>query len=323
MRFSNEWSEGRIKSITRVGETVRQFEIEIPTKVAFSAGSHINVEVYVKGQPEIRSYSLVGKPRRTSVLKIAVKLLAESKGGSAYMWTLEEGQKIRISQPKNHFELTFGSPEYVLLAGGIGITPMISMAEELSARNEKFTFVYAAQSRSDMPFTEELESLLGDRLQLYVQEERGMVDILALVKSLQKGSQLYVCGPMGMLEAAKQAWYQSGLPAQDLRYETFGTTGLFPTTPFTVHLPRFEKTLEVGANQTLLDALEEAGIEVMFDCKRGECGLCQVDILEHTGKVDHRDAFFSTEERSAGKKLCACVSRVYDGELTLDTSYRG
>ncbi|KPM48919.1 PDR/VanB family oxidoreductase [Jiulongibacter sediminis] len=323
MRFSNEWSEGRIKSIKQVGETVRQFEIDIPAEVSFSAGSHINVEVYFKGHPEIRSYSLVGKPRRTSVLKIAVKLLPESKGGSAYMWTLEEGQKIRVSQPKNHFELTYGSSEYVLLAGGIGITPMVSMAEELLAKGENFRFVYAAQKRSDMPFSEDLNTLLGDRLQLFVQDEHGLVDIPALVNSMKKGSQLYVCGPMGMLEAAKLAWFQSALPAEDLRYETFGTTGLYPTVAFKVNLPRFNKTVEVSANQTLLDALEEEGIEVMYDCKRGECGLCQVDIIEYSGTIDHRDAFFSSEERACDKKLCACVSRVFEGELTLDTSYRG
>jgi ferredoxin-NADP reductase len=321
MRFVNEWSEARIEEITQVGETVKSFTLKLPRTVKFAAGAHIDVEVFIYGQPQIRSYSLVGK--KGDFVQIAVKLLNPSRGGSAYMWTLEVGQKLKVSQPKNHFGLDYGNHKYILIAGGIGITPMLLMAEELIERAADFTFLYAAKHRADMPFLTELQNLLGDKLKTYVSDKKETIDISDLVNKVEKGTQLYICGPLRMLESTRKAWLQADLPLHDLRYETFGTTGLYPTDKFIVHLPRFKKTIEVKATESLLDALEKEHIDVMSDCKRGECGLCQVEVIEHSGIIDHRDAFFSQKEKESGNKLCACVSRVYEGEITIDTSFRG
>jgi vanillate O-demethylase ferredoxin subunit len=125
------------------------------------------------------------------------------------------------------------------------------------------------------------------------------------------------------MNAIRKIWKESPFETANLRYETFGASGLFPPQKFTVTLPRFKKEIEVRENETLLHALEAANIDVMYDCQKGECGLCQVDILEYSGYIDHRDFFFSEAEKGENKKMCACVSRVVKGSIVIDTGYRG
>ena len=120
----------------------------------------------------------------------------------------------------------------------------------------------------------------------------------------------------------RAAWAAAGRPAANLRFETFGNTGAHASEAFWVKLPRHGLELTVPADRTLLDVLEAAGIETLHDCKRGECGLCAVDVLSVDGRIDHRDVFFSAHEKAAGQRLCACVSRVTGGGLVLDSAYR-
>ncbi len=151
---------------------------------------------------------------------------------------------------------------------------------------------------------------------------RGRVDIAGEIAKLDADGEFYVCGPIGMLEAAKQAWAASGRPKDRLRFETSGASGRWPAVPFTLKVPRLGKEIHVPATQSMLDALEAAGVEMIFDCRRGECGLCALPILGVNGVVDHRDVFFSESEKAANAKLCTCVSRVYRSEITLDTADR-
>ena len=125
-----------------------------------------------------------------------------------------------------------------------------------------------------------------------------------------------------MLEAARRAWAASGRPVDRLRFETFGASGEYPPAPFTVKIPRLDREIRVAANQAMLEALEAAGIEMIFDCRRGESGLCALPILELDGVVDHRDVFFSQAEKAESAKLCTCVSRVYGRAITVDTADR-
>jgi vanillate O-demethylase ferredoxin subunit len=186
-----------------------------------------------------------------------------------------------------------------------------------------FRLLYAASSRDDMPFLGVLQNQLGDRLSIFSSDEGQRIDIDRVVGEISDGAQLYICAPMRMLDAVRAAWHQRGLPEADLRYETFAASGKFATQPFSVSIPRFGLDITVAENQTLLEALTDAGIEVMSDCLRGECGLCTVDILSCTGVVDHRDLFFSEHQKQQNKKLCACVSRAVNGGLVIDTAYRG
>ena len=197
------------------------------------------------------------------------------------------------------------------------------MALALAEAGAEFRLLYAAAARQDLALADELRERIGDRLQVFVSEEGARIDFAAEIARLAPGGELYVCGPIRMLEAAKRRWAESGRPVDGLRFETFGNSGRFASEPFIIKIPRLGREVAVPQNQTMLEALEAAGVEMIYDCRRGECGLCALDILEVDGIVDHRDVFFSDEEKAANAKLCTCVSRVAGGSITVDTADRG
>jgi ferredoxin-NADP reductase len=322
MREVMEWQTGRLRSVRDVTPDIRLFEIEPDGKFkAPTPGSHINVTVQIGGRPDVRSYSIVG-PCDDCVYRIAVKLLPDSRGGSAYMWKLVPGDRMTITKPGNHFELARRRPEYLLLAGGIGITPIYTMALALDEAGAEFRLLYACRGRRDLAFGDELRERLGDRLQVFIDEEGDRVDLTAEIARLAPGGEFYVCGPIGLLEATKRAWQDSGRPVDGLRFETFGNSGRFASQDFTVKIPRLGREITVPRNQTMLEALEDAGVEMIFDCRRGECGLCAVKILEVESAVDHRDVFFSDTQKAANTHMCTCVSRAVNGSITIDTADR-
>lgn len=173
-----------------------------------------------------------------------------------------------------------------------------------------------------MAFLPQLQALLGDNLKVYVQDEGQDIDLPGLFADLPGDCEVYMCGPLGMLNAARQIWQQKGRAMSRLRFEVFGDSGAFSEQSFTVEVPALNRAVQVRADQTMLEALEEAGIDMIYDCRRGECGLCQVTIVDHDQPLDHRDVFFSSHERQEGTKICACVSRSCGGNLVIDTGYR-
>ncbi len=311
-----------VRATRNLTPAIRLIEVE-PNQgfIPPSPGSHVDFSVMIGDRPDVRSYSVLG-PCADGVYRIAVKRLEASRGGSAYMWSLAAGSRLQHSAPGNHFGLALGRPEYLLMAGGIGITPIFSQALALAHTGARFRVIYASRRHSDLALGDELREQVGDRLEIVLSEERGRVDIAAEIAKLDADGEFYVCGPLGMLEAAKQAWAASGRPTDRLRFETFGASGRWPAVPFALKVPRLGKDIYVSATQSMLDALEAAGVEMIFDCRRGECGLCALPILGVNGVVDHRDVFFSEPEKAANTKLCTCVSRVYGSEITLDTADR-
>ena len=322
MRDGIEWQAARLRSVLDLAADIRLFEIEPAGPVAAPApGSHINVAVLIGERPDTRCYSIVG-PCTDGLYRIAVKLLPDSRGGSAYMWSLAPGAQLTISTPGNHFVLTPGRPDYLLVAGGIGITPIYTMALALAASGAGFRLLYACRRREDLALAEELRERIGERLEIYLDEEGSRIDLAAAIARLAPGGELYACGPVGMLDAVRQAWQRSGRPVEGLRFETFGNTGHYASEPFTLKIPRLGKEILVPRHQTMLDALEAAGVEMIHDCRRGECGLCVVEILDVDGVVDHRDVYFSASQKAENTKLCTCVSRVVQGGLVIDTADR-
>ncbi len=322
MRDPIEWRRARLRATRDLTPDIRLFEIEPSGEFVHpTPGSHINITVQIADRPDVRSYSTVG-PCSDGLYRIAVKLLPDTRGGSAYMWGLAPGAHLMISSPGNHFELSRGRPEYLLLAGGIGITPIYTMALALAEAGATFRLLYAARRREDLAFADELQNRIGDCLEVFVSAEGARIDFAAEIASLHPDGELYVCGPIPMLEEAKRRWAESGRPVGALRFETFGNSGRFASQPFAVKIPRLGKVVEVPQNQTMLDALEAAGVGMIYDCRRGECGLCALHILEVDGIVDHRDVFFSDEEKAENRKLCTCVSRVAGGSITIDTADR-
>jgi vanillate O-demethylase ferredoxin subunit len=321
MRNKVEWRDAKVAELRQIAEDVRYIGFAVDGPVPrFDPGSHSNIRVEIDGEAANRTYTVIPAP--PGQIAVAVKLHPQSRGGSRYMWSLEEGQDVRLTLPENRFELSWRAKHYLLLAGGIGITPIYGMAKALVARGASVRVVYAARSRALMAFADELEALLGDRLVLRDNAEGQHIDLVAEFAALPADAECYLCGPIGMLEAAKAAWAAAGRPVSRLRYEVFGDSGLFAEKPFSVEVLNRGTRVAVRSDQSLLDALIGAGVEMIHDCRRGECGLCAVQVLGEGVEIDHRDVFFSAEEKAEGHKMCACVSRLTEGHAVIDVGYR-
>jgi vanillate monooxygenase ferredoxin subunit len=238
------------------------------------------------------------------------------------MWSLIEGARLRVTVPDNRFELSWRASNYLLVAGGIGITPIFGMAKALTAHGANVRLLYGARSRAQMAFAGELESLMGSRAEFYASDEGKRIDLASEIRTLSGDGEMYICGPIAMLTAARELWASAHRPSSRLRYEVFGDSGEFPEVPFTVMVANRDIVVEVGTNQTLLEALTNAGVDMIWDCERGECGLCAVDILECDSEIDHRDVFFSESEKKENRRMCTCVSRLAGGTALIDTGFR-
>ena len=359
MKTAQNWMQATIVATRDLSPTVREFEIRPlhGAPASYPPGAHLQMQVMVKGAEhgavqgavqgaklQTRSYSLTGTPR-ADAWRIAVKRMDDGRGGSQAMWRLAVGDRLMVSEPQNFFALDLTAPGYLLVAGGIGITPLVGIAERL-ARHARATGVpvrmlYGARSAIELVFEAALRQAF-DGLQQAGQAatEAGRapgvsgfasalqtftgpapIDFAREISALPQGAQLYTCGPVPMLEALKVTWADAGRPIADLRFETFASSGRLPTQPFRLKLPRHGLDIMVPSDTTLLDALEQAGVPTISDCRRGECGLCAMDVLAVQGEIDHRDVFLSAHEKTAGQRICVCVSRVA-GEITLDSAWR-
>lgn len=321
MRNKVTWCDAKVAHTRQIADDVRLIAFAVAGAVPrFDPGSHTNIKVTIGGQETVRTYTAVPAP--AGQIAVAVKLHPQSRGGSRFMWGLKESDDIRLTLPENRFELSWRASHYLLIAGGIGITPIYGMARALAARGASVRLVYSARETGLMAFRQELIDILGDRLQLCDNSQGEHADFASEFSRLPPDAECYLCGPIGMLDAAKAAWVASGRPISRLRYEVFGDSGLFSEQPFAVSILNRNKTVSVRPDQTLLDALLENGVDMIYDCQRGECGLCAVRIVEHEAPIDHRDVFFSAEEKAENHRMCACVSRLTAGSAVIDVGYR-
>jgi len=332
MKSDIHWLPARISACTELTPTVREFEITPETGSAAShePGAHLQVQVLVgepgAGRVQNRSYSVVNAPDGRS-WRIAVKRLDEGRGGSLAMWRLGVGDRLLVSEPQSHFGLDLTAPGYLLVAGGIGITPLVYMARRLAALADRsgvgVRMLYGARNEQELAYLDVLRQALNSGPSTSVQAFVGSapIDFASEIAALTPGGQLYTCGPVPMLEAVKRAWALAGRPLADLRFETFGSSGRLATQAFEVRIPRHKLEITVPVGSTLLEALENAGVQTLWDCRRGECGLCAMDVLAVDGEIDHRDVFLSEHEKKECRRICACVSRVV-GSITLDSAWR-
>lgn len=325
MKTAQIWTEAQVHALRDVTPTVREITLKpVQGALPHQPGGHLQMQVLVNNgataRPHTRSYSLIGQPDG-AFYRIAVKRLDDGRGGSKAMWQLAVGDRLRISEPQNHFPLDLAAPAYLLVAGGIGVTPLVGMAQLLAQRGAKVRMLFGARSEAELAYLEPLKAVLIDGLKNAIAEKGEYVDFEAEIAPLPPKALMYLCGPVPMLDAARKAWANAGRPIADLRYETFGSSGRFAPQAFRVKIPRHNLDITVPADNGLLDELEMAGVQAMYDCRRGECGLCAMDVLSVDGEIDHRDVFLSDEEKTSNKRICVCVSRVV-GEITLDSAYR-
>jgi len=309
------WHAARVVEAEPVAAGVRRITVERPLPRQAEPGSHVDVRVRTGTGWDTRSYSVVESNADGSRLTISVQLAAASRGGSAYMHTLAVGDELETTQPLQNFPLRIGAQRYVLLAGGIGITAIVEMARVLGSLGADYRLVYVGRSRDVMAYDDRLAAEHGERLVVHVDDEGSSLDVGSLVDdvaadSLAARTELYMCGPIRLMDAVRRAWLAAALPPTNLRYETFGNSGWFEPEPFVVRVPELGIETTVGTDTTVLDTLSAAGADLMYDCRKGECGLCLMDVAGVDGRIDHRDVFLSTAQQERGNRLCLCVSRV-------------
>ncbi|MFZ2529571.1 MAG: PDR/VanB family oxidoreductase [Rhodococcus sp. (in: high G+C Gram-positive bacteria)] len=322
------WQRGRVAAVDTAADTITTITIATDAPVRPEPGAHLDVRL---PSGDVRSYSIIGGGPDGHGITLGVHLSPTTRGGSAYMHSLRPGDDLDITAPIQNFPLRVGAESYVLLAGGVGITAVTAMGAALRRLGADYRFVYVGRTRTAMALLPELQALHGNRLETHIDDEGTGLDVATLVGDVDRGTELYMCGPIRLMDAVRRSWAERELPTTDLRYETFGNSGWFDAEEFVVTVPKLGVTTTVTTGESLLDALERSGIDMMFDCRKGECGLCQVDVVSVDGRVDHRDVFFSAEQKAASSTLCACVSRVAQcpgtpgarsapGAVTLDIS---
>ncbi|VVQ13195.1 Carnitine monooxygenase reductase subunit [Pseudomonas fluorescens] len=280
----------------------------------FTPGAHI--EVWIPGsKPMWRAYSLVSLPGNVHY-EIAVQLEDQSSGGSRWMHEVQVGQQVLVRAPKNHFPLVADASDYLLIAGGIGITPMLGMARALAARQRPFTLHYAGRDAERMAYLEEVQALGTARCWISGGNQARRLPLAHLLDSHASGRQLYVCGPKSLIGEVLQTARGLGWDDSQLHSELFiGSLDTEPEGAFEVELRTSGVTLQVPAGKSVLEAMIEADLDPMFDCRRGDCGVCVAQILE--GAAEHRDLCLSARERADGS-FCTCVSRASGARLVLD-----
>ena len=294
---------------------------------AWTVGGHIQVQVTLAdGGRDWRHYSLVdlgdGKAdrERPVVYTIAVRKEAQGRGGSRYMHEgLRVGDLVAVKPPRNDFPLKHVAGTTVLLAGGIGITPLTSMAAYCHSQGRAVRLHYAGRSRGLMAFADELQRLLGDSLQLHADDESAgaVLNLDAVLGACAPEDHLYVCGPKPMLDAVLAATRAHQWAPERVHFELFVTpVQESGDHAFEVVLSQSGQTFTVPAGQTLLDCLIEHGCDPLYDCKRGECGVCTTGVLE--GEIDHRDYVLTQSEKDSGKIMQICVSRAKGKRIVLD-----
>lgn len=283
---------------------------------AFSGGAHITTYI-PHGKTEIeRHYSLIGAPQERTTYQIAVRLSDTSKGGSHY-WhrNVHEGQMLEISYPKNHFPLGFSAKHHAFYAAGIGITPFLSMMADLQEKGKSFELHYAARSQAECAFFQMIQERYPSHSHFYFsQNEQRMTPSLLLTHRI--GTHMYVCGPEQMIVQFTEAAADYGYPAHSIHFERFTPQNSKHAHPFQVILEKSGKELEVSADETLLDVLQSAGIQVPYSCRVGVCGTCEVSV--HSGEIDHFDSLLNDSERCSNRTMLICVSRARTPQIVID-----
>lgn len=285
-------------------------------------GAHIDI---VLPSGTVRQYSLCGHPERPQEYRIAVLREPEGRGGSAEVHDrLLEGMTVTIRGPRNHFRLA-PAERYLLLAGGIGVTPILAMAREAAATGTPWKLLYGGRTSSSMAYTSELIELAAlshGEVVLVAQDEHGHPDFAAAFTDAPQGTAVYACGPEPMLQAAETLSEQL-LPPGALHLERFGAKPQDPdntesasNTEFEVELARSGRTLTVPADRRLIDVVREVVPQVPFSCEEGYCGSCETGVLD--GTPDHRDQVLTPEERDSNETMMICVGRCLSRKLTLD-----
>jgi len=309
----------RLTAIRFEAEGISSFELQQPDGgelPPFTAGAHIDLHL---PNGMVRSYSLCNDSSERRRYVVAVARDANSRGGSVFMHDqMRVGQRLDVGAPRNNFELDERAPHTVLIAGGVGVTPLWCMAQRLQNLGSSWEIHYASRSRSNAAFLLELGAIARrhpGRVHLHFDQEQGLMQLGAVVSQIRADAHVYCCGPLPMLEAFESA--VEGLPCDQIHVEYFKAKDE-PVTAGGVELrlAKSNKVITVGPGKTVLDAILECGVDVPYSCMEGICGSCEVAVLE--GEPDHHDSVLTERQRQSNRTMMVCCSGAKSSRLVLD-----
>ncbi|OXY83762.1 PDR/VanB family oxidoreductase [Oceanimonas doudoroffii] len=309
-----------VRAVKDEARNIRSVELALESGEAlppFEAGAHLAMHL---DNGLTRQYSLYDRPGIRHSYRVAVLKDPASRGGSRFMHELKVGDRISVSGPVNHFPLAKEAASSLLIAGGIGVTPILSMALALHHVGSPFQMHYCARHAEDAAFVDWLKNAapFGDRVQLHFDggdPSKGL-DLRALLAEVVPGRHLYCCGPGGLMDAVEAA--SSHWPAGTVHFERFKASPVVTgeNRPFRIYLCRSKMELEVPAEKTALKVLKENGFDIDTICEEGVCGSCLTDVLE--GEPEHRDQILTEDEKSMNDVMAVCCSRAKSDRLVLD-----
>ena len=308
----------RVAAVEPLTPLVTRFRFECPeggSLPLFSGGAHVVVEMPDEGVLRRNAYSLISDPMDGSGYEIAVRREDAGRGGSRFMHgSVAVGDMLRIGAPVNLFALDLTARKHVLIAGGIGITPFVSQLKQLQRLQLPFELHYAARSWAEAAGLRLLPNL--PQVHLHLSGEGKRIDPAAILQGQPLGTHVYTCGPQALIDRVAEVAAEKGWPKAALHAEAF----LAPPTgaPFTVTLARSGLKIEVSPHQSLLEAIEAAGVDAPWLCRGGACGQCETEVIACNGRIDHHDHWLSDSDHAANTKIMPCVSRFQGAELILD-----
>jgi ferredoxin-NADP reductase len=310
----------RVESIEQVTEVVKHFTLVQENGLPlprFSGGSHVVVSMNLNGRVHRNPYSLMGSTSNVDSYHIAVRRQDKSRGGSVFMHEkVEVGSQLEITYPVNLFSISKLGRKHILIAGGIGITPFMSQITDLNRLGSDYELHYAYRSNEHAAFRKELQDLCGDRVHFYVESENQRLDFDALLRQQPLGTHVYICGPDPMVKILHHTAEQLGWPENHVHSEQFSAPPVGESFP--IHLAQSNMDIEVSGNMSMLEAMEEAGVDAPFLCRGGACGRCELEVISCDGVIMHNDHYLSDSEKAAGNKIMPCVSRANCQRLVLN-----
>lgn len=310
----------RVTEVTPLNDLVTRFRFEpvdgglLPT---FSGGAHTVVEMQDGAITRLNPYSLMSDPFDQSAYTISVRRDDEGRGGSLFMHkSVSVGDEMVISNPVNLFSLDLRAKKHLMIAGGIGITPFLAQIKQLDRAHGNWELHYACRSQALGSYVDYLTDTHPNDVNVYYDDQDQAIDLENLLDRQPLGTHIYVCGPKGMINWARAKATDLGWPREAIHYEEFLAPQ--PGKPFEVKLAVSNKVIQVGEQESLLEAIERAGVDAPYLCRGGACGMCETRVIDYTGNFIHRDHWLEDDEHASGEKIMPCVSRFEGKTLVLD-----
>jgi len=310
----------RVTEVTPLNDLVTRFRFEpvdgglLPT---FSGGAHTVVEMKDGDVTRLNPYSLMSDPFDQTAYTISVRRDDEGRGGSKFLHSaVAVGDEMTISNPVNLFSLDLRARKHLMIAGGIGITPFLAQIKQLDRAHGNWELHYACRSEALGSYVDYLTTTHPNDVNIYYDDRDQVIALESLLESQPLGTHIYVCGPKGMIDWVRGVAEAAGWPREAVHYEEFLAPQ--PGKPFEVKLAVSNKVVQVGEQESLLEAMERAGVDAPYLCRGGACGMCETRVIDYAGNFIHRDHWLEDDEQAAGDKIMPCVSRFEGKTLVLD-----